>query len=88
VRETSFGNFAHTGEAFVSVQQIEQRRIGRAKLALQRIGRRSEQNCDALGVLMKSGRGNDEADIIAAASSGASRHLLQFGSGERAPASI
>ena len=69
-------------EALVGVEQVEQRRVGRAKLALQRIRRRFQKMRDALRVLVQAGRGDDEADAVAATSPGAPGHLLQLGGGE------
>jgi len=44
------------------------------------IGRRFQELCDALRILMQTGSGDDEADVVTAAASGAPGHLLQFGS--------
>ena len=78
-REAPLGDVAHLREGLVGVEQVEQRRVGRAETALQRVGFGFEERGELLRVLMKAGRGDDEADEVASASSGAARHLLKLG---------
>ena len=87
-RKTLFGNFPDLRKTFESVEQIQQTRVSRTKFTLQFVGRRFEQFGNFFRILKLSGRENNEADIILSASSGASGHLLQFGSSQRTPAVI
>src|SRR5438874_8991583 len=78
VSEASLSYVAHLREASERVEQVEQRRIRCAKLAFKIVGRRAEQFSDALRILMKTGRSNDEANLVFAATSSAPGHLLKF----------
>ena len=80
-REAPLGDVAHLRERLVGVEQVEQRRVGRAELTFERVGFGFEERGELLRILMKSGRGDDEADAVASASSGAARHLLKLGGG-------
>src|SRR6266542_4243489 len=68
--------FAHARKISESVEQVEKRGVGSAKLTLQVFGRRLEQINDALRILMRSGRSDDEAHAILATATGPTCHLL------------
>ena len=78
ISEASLNYVAHLREAPERVEQVKQRRIRCAKLAFKIVGRRAEQLGDALRILMKTGRSNDEANLVFAATSSAACHLLKF----------
>src|SRR5438874_9972470 len=78
VSEASLSYVAHLREVPERVEQIEQRGIRRAKLAFKIVGWCAEQLGDALRILMKTGRGDDEANLVFAATSSAPGHLLKF----------
>ena len=78
MRKASLGYLPHLREVAKGVKQIQERGVGGAKLADERIGRSFEQFGDALGVLMKPWSRNNESDVVASAASGAPGHLLQL----------
>ena len=81
ISKTSLGNRSYLREASESIKQIQERSVSRAKLTIEIIGRRGQQLSNLLRILMKSGRGDDEADAVAPPPAGAARHLLKLGGG-------
>ena len=80
ISKTLFGNRLYASEVSISIEQVEQCRVGRPKLAHERIELASQSVRDLLRVLMQTGGGDNEANAIATqAPSGSSGHLLCFG---------
>ena len=79
--KTLFGNPAHLRKTSKGIQQIQQRRVGSAKLTLEIVGRSTKQLGNALRVLMWSGSSDDKPHAIFPAPAGAPGHLLDLGRG-------
>src|SRR5262249_43720989 len=83
-----FGDCANGCKCAKGVKQIEQARIGGAKLAFERV-RRSLEKLGYLSRILKLPRGeNDKANLVLTAAPGAAGHLLQLACLERAPAFV
>src|SRR6185436_12735552 len=76
--EAFLGDLANLSEIAVGVEKIQKRRIGRAKLALQRIGFRPQKRGDARRILKLPRREHYKADVVFSATPGAPGHLLQL----------
>src|SRR5215510_5811773 len=83
--KTSFRNFAHAGEAAEGVKQVQERRIGGAKLTDQGIRTGFQQLRNAFRILMQTRRGHDETDVVLTTAPCATSHLLQFGGSQLSP---
>ena len=80
--KTLLSDLAHPRKISKRINQIQQSRIGRAKLTLERVGRCIKQFHDTLRILMQARRRHNEADAIFAAPARAPGHLLQLGGGQ------
>src|SRR5205085_8474584 len=70
-REAPARDVAHLRERAVGVEQIQERRVGRAELTFERVGFGAPKRRELLRVLMKAGRSDVEADEVAASTPGA-----------------
>ena len=85
---TLLGDVADRAEAAQGLEKVEQRRVRRLELALQRVGRRLQKLGDLPRILKLTRCENDEADVVLSASAGTSGHLLKLICRERPPALI
>ncbi|MBK7512934.1 MAG: hypothetical protein IPI76_11790 [Chloracidobacterium sp.] len=60
------------------IEQVQQTGVGGAKLALERVRFCLKQFGDLSQILKLAGSKDDKADVVTAATSGTTRHLLEF----------
>src|SRR4029434_3645863 len=88
IGKASFGNRSHLRRAPECVEQVKERSVSGAKLALEIVRPSAKQFGNLTWILMRTWRRNDAADAILVSAAGATRHLLQCRRSQRSPAAI